>query len=296
MATPPFDLNLAIHQWRRRFTQATPVRGDSIDEMEAHLRDSVAALQRQSLTQEEAFLVASRRMGPSDTITAELAKVHPGDVRRNRAGWMLAGVFVFILITDFASLVSGMTVLLGNLWSIDGLRLGWLGVVASGLALTAAALAIFSVVFGRKSSNTAVSDRWLAKPAFLTTALLGTVIALKLAGGAIPILLARQMSPTGLGGVYTVLGWGGLVAQVLFLAALALVFVRLASQLVAPTRSLAPLILVALLVSQGAEPRVEAQTTTPQAAETKSSQRATLDQAMKLWQAVGKGFKHSFLK
>lgn len=285
MATPPFDLSLAIHQWRCGFTQATPVRGESIDELEAHLRDSVAALQHTGLTPEEAFLVASRRLGPAEALTAELAKVRPADVRRTRVGWMLVGVFVFILISDLANLVSSVTMLLGHGWSSDGLRLGWLGVVAKGLALTAATLALLSVVFGRRSWLRRVGNRCLSKPSNLAAALLSAVFAVKLAAGVMPVLLARQMSPISLGGVYAVLGWGGVATQVLFLAALAAAFVRFASQLVAPARALAALIIAGLLISQGVTTRSEAQTPAASAVGARTTERATLDHAMKLWQA-----------
>ena len=41
----PFDLNQAIQQWRDGLAQSPAIRGENLDELEVHLRDSVATLQ-----------------------------------------------------------------------------------------------------------------------------------------------------------------------------------------------------------------------------------------------------------
>lgn len=285
MATPPFDLNRSLQEWRRRFAASAPIRSENIDEMEAHLRDSTAAWVGRGLTEEEAFLIALRRIGPSDALAAEFAKVHPGDVRRTRAVWMLGGVFLFLIVNDLAGLASGAAVLFGNRWGIEALRLGWLGVLTSGLVLTLASFAFLRLVFGPGTSAAGFASRWLHRPVSLATATIGSLIVLRLTAGSIPFLFVREMSPTGLGGVYAVLGWGGVAGRFLFLAVLAFAFIRLTAKLVVPTRPLASLVMAALLISQAAEIRSEAQTAKPTATEAKTSRRASLDQAMKLWQA-----------
>jgi hypothetical protein len=288
MATSPFDLNRSLEAWRRQFGASAVIRTENLDEMEAHLRESTTALVRQGLTEEEAFLIASRRVGPNDALEAEFAKVHPGDVWRTRAVWMLAGVFLFVMMNDLASLASGTAVLLGNLWNIDGLRLGWLGTLASGLVLSVATLGFIRVVFGRGTTSTGFPNRSLIKPAPLAAAMIGAWIVLRLAAVAVPILLAREISATGLGGVYAVLSWGEVVGRFVFLAVLAVAFVRLTAKLVVPTRPLTAWVIAALLISPAAEIRTQAQTAKPLAAEAKTSQRPSLDRAMKFWQAGNK--------
>lgn len=288
MAISPFDLNRSLREWRRRFVASAVIQAENLDEMETHLRESTTALVRTGLSEEEAFLIASRRLGPSDALEAEYAKVHPGDVRRTRAAWMLAGVFFFVLINDLATLASGAAVLFGNRWNVDGLRLGWLGALASGLVLTVSVLAFLRVVFGRKPTPTGFPNWQRIQPASLAMVMIGTWIVLRLAAVAIPVLLAREISPTGLGGVYSVVSWGGVVGRFIFLTALAVAFVRLAGKLVVPARPLASLVIAGLLISPAAEIRSQAQSAKPTTTEAKSSQRPTLDRAMKHWQAGNK--------
>ena len=70
-----FNLDQAITEWRRRMSvggiKAEPV----LDELESHLREDVERQVRSGMNQEQAFEVAMRRMGKSDLLTAEFAKV-----------------------------------------------------------------------------------------------------------------------------------------------------------------------------------------------------------------------------
>src|SRR5206468_12097440 len=51
-----FDLNAALRQWRESLGQSPHVRPENLDELESHLRDSVASLQTKGLAADEAFL------------------------------------------------------------------------------------------------------------------------------------------------------------------------------------------------------------------------------------------------
>src|SRR4051794_3815451 len=54
-----FDLNLAIQRWRENLAQSSALRNENLNELESHLRDSIAALQTAGLSGEEAFVIAS---------------------------------------------------------------------------------------------------------------------------------------------------------------------------------------------------------------------------------------------
>ena len=59
METPTsFDLNEALRCWRAGLSQSPQLRAENLAELEAHLRDGVAAWQARGLTEEEAFLLA----------------------------------------------------------------------------------------------------------------------------------------------------------------------------------------------------------------------------------------------
>jgi hypothetical protein len=94
-----------IAEWRAYVTRAPGVNGHDVDELDAHLRDQIAELDAAGLTQDEAFLVAVKRMGDLDTLSREFAREHSGrlwkqlvlsdedDPARASSGWFEALVF-----------------------------------------------------------------------------------------------------------------------------------------------------------------------------------------------------------
>ena len=78
----PFDLNHAIQRWRDGLSQSPHFRREDLAELEAHARDSVATLQAKGLTGEEAFWVATRRLGSPLGLEPEFAKINRGEVWR----------------------------------------------------------------------------------------------------------------------------------------------------------------------------------------------------------------------
>lgn len=66
-------------------------RSENLYELETHLRDSIATLQHQGLTENESFLVAVKRMGRNGLLEAEFAKQNSRAVWLDRALWILLG-------------------------------------------------------------------------------------------------------------------------------------------------------------------------------------------------------------
>ncbi len=58
-----FELNGHILAWREKLGQSAALTGEELEELEAHLRDSIASLQSRGLAATEAFLVATQRVG-----------------------------------------------------------------------------------------------------------------------------------------------------------------------------------------------------------------------------------------
>jgi len=94
-----------IAEWRAYVAKAPAVNGRDVDELEAHLRDQIAELDAASLSADEAFLVAVKRMGDLDTLSREFAREHSGrlwkqlvlngedEPARPSSGWLEALVF-----------------------------------------------------------------------------------------------------------------------------------------------------------------------------------------------------------
>src|SRR5918992_1603267 len=65
-----------IEQWRSFFRRRQATRPVDVEELEDHLRGEVAALRGAGLSENEAFLVAVKRMGGLDAISNEFAREH----------------------------------------------------------------------------------------------------------------------------------------------------------------------------------------------------------------------------
>lgn len=105
-----FDLDAAVTSWRLA-QQQSGVQGDSLDELESHLRDTISSLSNKNLSSEEAFFVAIRRLGSPQDIANEFTKIDRWAVWKNRLPWMLTGY----LIANLASLTLGVSTRAGHL-------------------------------------------------------------------------------------------------------------------------------------------------------------------------------------
>jgi len=78
-----FDLNIAFHNWRETLRQSPHFRAENLEELEAHLRDSVTVLQSKGLAPDEAFLIGTRRVGTLEALEGEFAAENGGRGWRN---------------------------------------------------------------------------------------------------------------------------------------------------------------------------------------------------------------------
>ena len=67
-----------IAEWRAYLANAAGVNGHDVDELEDHLRGQIAELNAVGLADDEAFLVAVKRMGDLDALSREFAREHSG--------------------------------------------------------------------------------------------------------------------------------------------------------------------------------------------------------------------------
>jgi hypothetical protein len=65
-----------IAQWRSYLRRRQAIRTNDVEELEDHLRERVSALVGTGLSDDEAFLVAVKRMGDLDTLSREFAREH----------------------------------------------------------------------------------------------------------------------------------------------------------------------------------------------------------------------------
>ncbi len=73
-----FNLNAALRLWRERLAQSPHFRVENLDELESHLRDSVTVLPSKGLSDDEAFLIGTRRVGNEAALEPEFARENGG--------------------------------------------------------------------------------------------------------------------------------------------------------------------------------------------------------------------------
>jgi hypothetical protein len=75
-----------IAEWRTYVSRAPAVNGHDVDELEDHLRHEIAELSTAGLADDEAFLVAVKRMGDLDAVSREYAREHSGRLWKQLLG------------------------------------------------------------------------------------------------------------------------------------------------------------------------------------------------------------------
>jgi len=101
-----FDLNEQINRWRGNLAQSETLGSSDIDELESHLREEIDNLTTLKLSDEEAFLVATHRLGSTDSLAEEYEKINLGVKFRHRLFWIATGVLGYFLATYLADAVS----------------------------------------------------------------------------------------------------------------------------------------------------------------------------------------------
>lgn len=72
----PFNSDAQIAAWRQYLEQHRAITAVDADELEDHLRADMERLQQGGLSADEAFLIASKRLGKLDSVAREYAEVH----------------------------------------------------------------------------------------------------------------------------------------------------------------------------------------------------------------------------
>ncbi|MEM7391319.1 MAG: permease prefix domain 1-containing protein, partial [Verrucomicrobiota bacterium] len=88
-----------------------------MEELESHLREDIVRWTQTGLSEQEAFLVATSRLGDPVELSEEFAEADASTLWRHRLYWMAAGVFAWFAagwLTDlFVATTTGLAVGLG---------------------------------------------------------------------------------------------------------------------------------------------------------------------------------------
>jgi len=100
-----FDLNLAIRRWREDLARSSAFRSENLNELESHLRDSIDRLRARELSDEEAFVIAMRRIGNVQRLEHEFGKVNSAGVWFDRFLWVVMAIPLWGILSSTSYLL-----------------------------------------------------------------------------------------------------------------------------------------------------------------------------------------------
>lgn len=186
-----FDLNVAIKHWRENLAQSPAFRTENLNELESHLRDSVAILQTRGLSEEEAYLIAGRRIGNGPQLQTEFGKVNRTATWADRILWMLIGFQIWTLGSDLVSAVMLPLIKFGSPARRQMLSLS-LEIILPPLAFGLLTLAVW-----RNSSKpqTKIMERWLTRPFAFAAGLFSFALGIQILLGFFECLFLYPGTP-----------------------------------------------------------------------------------------------------
>lgn len=196
------SLDAMIQQWRARLAESPAFKNENVDELEEHLRDSMAALQLKGLSEEEAFLIASRRIGSSENLGREFGKMNGKRIWMSRVLWMLVGVQISYLVIGIANNLVQTGVMFGVYqfgrtygFNLDHASLVC-GVVAGPVAFVFLLWLCWHLLMRSQAINGWFERRFRSRSKFLAGCLLLTVVWAARFVIAVPVqLLALRNMP-----------------------------------------------------------------------------------------------------
>lgn len=126
------------------------MRGEDVEELESHLRDSVETLSKSGLSTDEAFLVAARRAGSPSELESQYDTVNTASIWRARALWMISGILLYWVLGSINEILSSVSMITGSYFSLGANIAAWGGVAIQLIFLVSLVAAL---VFAAKRSG-----------------------------------------------------------------------------------------------------------------------------------------------
>ncbi|MES2810205.1 MAG: permease prefix domain 1-containing protein [Bacteroidota bacterium] len=108
METGKFDLDKSVADYVQLIQGRGSLTGSDAEELKGHLYDATEALTGNELTQEEAFIIARKRLGDKDMLHEEYSKVNTGIHVNKIWAYMFIGFNVLCIVPSFGILFLGV--------------------------------------------------------------------------------------------------------------------------------------------------------------------------------------------
>lgn len=153
-----FDLEQQIEGWKAEFASRPTLRRADVEELEHHLRDAMPSLISAGLTPEEAFLIATRRVGPPAALEREFAKVNGAHLWSQRVFWIVLGALGYVVCRLVIGTATSLAQALAGLAGGSGADVGYAGSAVASAGWIAVAAALYR-------QRDASPDGWTIRPA-----------------------------------------------------------------------------------------------------------------------------------
>jgi hypothetical protein len=202
-------LNERLRQWRSALKNRPAIRQEDIEELESHLSDTMDVLLKNGLSEEEAFMVGTRRVGHPVALEDQFRCARPAVVWTERAQWMVLGILSLWIASSLSKIGSSLTLWLGGRFSGNGFALGWTSLAVQALLILGFGwLACGRFTRNVNSVSTAgpspvrpLAARWII---YLSV---GTIV-LGISGIFLQAIAIRETEPRVFGMYLTVTMWG----------------------------------------------------------------------------------------
>ena len=228
-----FDLEEQLRLWKLSFTTTPAMHSADMEELEHHVRDSMSTLASLGLSPEEAFILATHRVGAPVRVAREFAKVNGSRLWYQQAAWMTAGALGYAICGLIISALASFSQVLALLAGGTGVAVGFAAV-----AITCLGWAVVAALLYRRPSE----DSRTARLTDISGGALASVVAVALVVGTLAkfggqLVLGRLMPVSEFAGAQLISNLAGLMATVL-VPLLLLVVVQLLRRQVRETSAL----------------------------------------------------------
>ncbi len=124
------DVEARIEQWRAGLAGSELLRQSDMSKLESRLREEMERLKTAGLRDDEAFLIARRRLGDMGVLKERLVTADPRQRVSNRLYWMVLGILSYYVLGPLSSLLSPPTAYLVYRAGLRGAFLACFDIIA----------------------------------------------------------------------------------------------------------------------------------------------------------------------
>lgn len=222
-----FDLKEQISKWRDNLAASQTLGMSDIDELESHLQEEIESLKSAKLSDEEAFMIAARRLGSPARLTDEFAKINRGGPFRHGLSWMITGILAYVLATQFIALVKNVFIWFASFKEVRGYSLGFVA-LACDVAILGVAISVcyFLWCFVQRSARFRKWARQLTARLILLVMILVFLVVEVAAKILLPVMVFRVLGPLQYGQATQVFAWTQLAWSIVIPVILVIVLIK----------------------------------------------------------------------